>query len=183
MYYACQIIEGSWVLLNFASAVRITVPLVLDVQSRQMCFDLDWENLGTVYCGGTSQRRSASTIGWTSTDCKLRVSGGQRVGLPKYSQAEVTRAQSTIHCIRRFKSPSNCAKHCFMDPENFRSTRDEAYDISTMKENMASSSEESAWRRLLSTPEAGMWTKTFLTVMFFLQPRMRCNFLFGDCGQ
>ena len=31
------------VFLNFASAVRITVPLVLDVKSRQMCFDLDWK--------------------------------------------------------------------------------------------------------------------------------------------
>ena len=33
----------------------------------------------TAHCGGTSQSRSASTFGWTSTDCKLRVNGGQRV--------------------------------------------------------------------------------------------------------
>ena len=82
---------------------------------------------------------------------------------PKYSQAQVTRAQSTIHCMHRFKSPPNCAKNCFMDPEHRRKTRDKACDISTMKEKMASSSEKSALRRLLSTPEAGMWKKTFLT--------------------
>ena len=46
-----------------------------------------------------------------------------------------------------------------MDPEHCSSTRDKAYDISTMKENKASSSEEAALRRLLSTPEAGMWTE------------------------
>ena len=50
-----------------------------------------------------------------------------------------------------------------MDPEHCRSTRDKAYDISTMKENMASSFKKAALRRLLSTLEAFMWTKTFLT--------------------
>ena len=155
-------------------------------------------NHGAVGVGrGVQDRRVSIWTGgsWEQDIVEVRRKGAplqQSVGprqrwqagwLPKCSQAEVTRAQSAIHCIHTFNSPSNCAKHCFMDPEHCRSTRDKAYDISTMQENMASSSEESALRRLLSTPEAGMWTKTFLTAMFFLQPHIRCNFLFGDCGQ
>ena len=175
MYYACQIIEGSWVLLNFASAVRITVPLVLDVKSRQ-CVSI-W----TGSCANSTLWRHVAKA--LRFNIRLDLDGLQAARqrwpagwLPKYSQAEVTRAQFAIHGIHTFNSPSNCAKHCFLDPEHCRSTRDKAYDISTMKENMASSSEEAALRRLLLSLEDRKWTKTVTTAMFFLQPHIRCNF-------